>query len=64
MVGAPLETQGAAVLTGCPGDTGMGTLCNACGLKFIHMHHRDKKNARRRELYMLQKVAKPRQPSS
>jgi hypothetical protein len=40
------------------GPTGMGTLCNACGLKFIHLHNRDKKNARRRELYMMQKKAK------
>lgn len=40
------------------GPQGMGTLCNACGLKYIHLHNRDKKNARRRELYMMQKKAK------
>ena len=39
----------------------MGSLCNACGLKFIHLHNRDKKNARRRELYMMQKLLKQQQ---
>eukprot|EP00123_Amoebidium_parasiticum_P008442 comp18804_c1_seq1/m.20755 comp18804_c1_seq1/g.20755 ORF comp18804_c1_seq1/g.20755 comp18804_c1_seq1/m.20755 type:complete len:603 (-) comp18804_c1_seq1:33-1841(-) len=40
------------------GPNGAATLCNACGLKFFHIQNREKKNARRREKYMMQKALK------